>query len=54
MYQHFHLYGWDFLANLTPPNKQWFKVKREFKSCGPASNLQTIENFIFGGIAFFF
>ena len=27
-----YLYGSGFLANLTPPNKQFFKVKLEFKS----------------------
>ena len=27
-----------FLANLTPPDKQYFQVKSEFKSCDNVSN----------------
>ena len=33
-----YLSGQTFLGNLTPPNKQSFKVKSEFKSHDHASN----------------
>ena len=45
-----------FLANLTPPNKQSFKVKSEFRSHDHVFNSQAIRKFIiFGGgkVAFF-
>ena len=34
-----NLFNLAFLADLTPPNKQSFKVKSEFKSRDYASNL---------------
>ena len=34
-----HLSVPAFLANLTPSNKQSYKVKPEFKSCDHVSNL---------------
>ena len=33
-----YLSGSAFLANVTPPNEQSFKVKSEFKSCEHVSN----------------
>ena len=38
-YHNHYLSGSEFLANLTNPNKQSFKVKSEFKSQDHASKL---------------
>ena len=42
--------GSAFLANLTPPNKQSFKVKSKLKSRAYVSNSKTIKIFVFGGV----
>ena len=41
-----YLSGSAFLANLTPSNKQSFKVKSEFKSRNHVSNSQAIKAII--------
>ena len=51
-----YLSGSKFLANLTPRNKRFFKVKPEFKFLDHTYNLLTIKrSIIFGGekVAFF-
>ena len=41
----------SFLANLTPPNKQFFQVKLEFKSLNHVSYSYAIKKFILlGGV----
>ena len=42
-----YLSGSAFLANLAPPNRQYFEVKLGFKSLDHVSNLKRIEDLLY-------
>ena len=40
------LFRWGFFANLTDPNKQFFRVKSTFKYCDHLSDSYAMDKFI--------